>query len=141
MKMYVYQKTFHLDKEACYREITKIANEWTVIAVDWVLADIGEVRPRNMALHSRVLYLSLQLGQLFLKGRDDQSFRLCESLGLVIIQCCFHSMEVTAVMYSSHKRNVLCSNKDLFGKLGFVSTPQLVDPGPKGGHVYGCACA
>ena len=67
MKMYVYQKTFHLNKEACCPEMTKIANEWTVIALALVSVDTGKQDYETWPLHSRVYALVYSLANLVLK--------------------------------------------------------------------------
>lgn len=67
MEMYVYQKTFHLNKEACCPEITKITNERTVIALALVSVDTGKQDHATWPLHSRVCALVSSLANFVLK--------------------------------------------------------------------------
>lgn len=67
MEMYVYQKTFHPNKEACCPEITKITNEQTVVALALVSVDTGKQDHATWPLHSRVCALVSSLANLVLK--------------------------------------------------------------------------
>lgn len=67
MKMYVYQKTFHLNKQAGCPEITTISNEWTVTALALVSVDTGKQDYETWPLHSRVCALVYSLANLVLK--------------------------------------------------------------------------